>query len=194
MEDKMRIIKYENLIDEVRRRIDKMAQYPGRNIRCYNLALIYEYDKLNDYGKLILEKINNNKIVELNNLSKNLEKRQQEMRKLVLECHKDGLSDIFKIAVEHRHPLEFIFWAMMVLTVDDTKKEEHLSLICDFAKMVKVSDEEMLDIVTVIKVIYDKTEKEIKFMSDSVPVWFRELLRYYKYTSLNNGVKKWRRH
>ena len=48
----------------------------------------------------------------------------------------------------------FIFWALMVLTVDNTDKEEKLSLICDFSRYLNVSDEEMQNIVKLIQAIY----------------------------------------
>ena len=47
-----------------------------------------------------------------------------------------------------------LFWALMVLAVDDTDKEKHLSLICDFARMLEVTDDEMKDLVNVIKRIF----------------------------------------
>lgn len=72
----------------------------------------------------------------------------------------------------------FIFWAMMVLVVDDTDKEEHLSAICDFARMLRLTDDEVLDIANVIKIVtQDETAEELK--NDSVKTIFEKVINLY---------------
>lgn len=62
----------------------------------------------------------------------------------------------------------FIFWALMLLSVNKTNETERLSLICDLARILKVTDDEVMDIVQVIKVIYQETETPV-FRSEAVP-------------------------
>ena len=38
----------------------------------------------------------------------------------------------------------------MVLTVDDTDKEERLSQICDFSRFLEINEEEMMNITRLI--------------------------------------------
>ena len=70
---------------------------------------------------------------------------------------------------------------MMILTVDDSDKEERLSFICDLARMLKMSDEEVMDILQVIQVIYHKEGDEVEFLSESIPYYFEDLLSRYGY-------------
>ena len=46
-----------------------------------------------------------------------------------------------------------VFWALMILTVDDSLKDK-LSVICDFSTMMGISGNEICDILTVIEIIY----------------------------------------
>lgn len=47
----------------------------------------------------------------------------------------------------------------MVLAVDYMDKEEHLSLICDFAKAKNVKDSEMKDIAQMVRLVFhEETE------------------------------------
>ena len=39
----------------------------------------------------------------------------------------------------------------MILTVDKTDAEDHLALICDFAKMLRITEDEFEDIIQTIK-------------------------------------------
>lgn len=74
---------------------------------------------------------------------------------------------------------KFIFWALLILTVDKTDAEEHLSLICDFAKMLRITDAEFEDIIHVVKTIYDEATIEYIFKSEKIPSIFKSLLSLY---------------
>lgn len=62
---------------------------------------------------------------------------------------------------------KFIFWALMILAVDKTDAEEHLTLICDFARMLRITDDELEDIVHVIKIILYEPDTSCKFISST---------------------------
>lgn len=69
--------------------------------------------------------------------------------------HENKIKSTTRLVTNRRsHAIWVLFWALMVLAVDDTDKEKHLSLICDFARMLEVTDDEMKDLVNVIKRIF----------------------------------------
>ena len=70
----------------------------------------------------------------------------------------------------------FIFWGLMVLSVDETDADEKLSLICDFAKMLQITDNELIDIAHIIKRIYHETDERYTFITDIIPNLFANLL------------------
>lgn len=139
------------------------------------LSFIYDYETLNDYGKVIMDQsarnfsVSNYDNVKIDSM-KNIEIKIVQAKKFLN----------FLDFEEHR-PIayKFIFWAIMVLTVDKTDKDEHLSLICDFARMLKITDVEMMDIVKVIKVIYHEEEKGFKFETQTIPSYFSSVLNLY---------------
>lgn len=152
------------------------------------LSYIYDYSRLNSYGKIIVELLSENRLNKYvtyedkeNFLHKyeDLEYKLKEIKEFIEDfeypssyCRKNGIK------------YQFIFWTLMVLTVDDTDKEEHLSLICDFAKMLEVSDEEIMDIVQIIRVIYHKEEAGFKLRSYDVRECFKNLLSQYGYNEV----------
>lgn len=101
------------------------------------LGLIYDYHRLNAYGKVILDKISSNKSNGPVDLST---EDRLKMGFLFKERCQKGECDKYS----------FIFWALMVLTVDDTDKEEHLSRICDFSRFLEINEEEMMNIVQLV--------------------------------------------
>ena len=68
----------------------------------------------------------------------------------------------------------------MVLTVDKTDEEKHLSIICDIAKMLNISDDEMKDISDVIQFIYGKHNLNYKFKSKKAEKTFSCLIDMFK--------------
>lgn len=72
----------------------------------------------------------------------------------------------------------FIFWGLMVLSVDETDADDKLSLICDFAKMLLITDDELIDIANIIKLIYHETDENYAFITTTIPNLFANLLRF----------------
>lgn len=108
----------------------------------------------------------------------------QEIKKLVSSCN--ATYKIYKIDKwnDNRDSnidanICILFWALTVLAVDDTDKEKRLSLICDFARMLKVTDDEMKDIVNVIKCVFqDETFEPLK--TEKVSDIFEDVIDMYK--------------
>lgn len=74
---------------------------------------------------------------------------------------------------------KFIFWALMILTVDKADAEEHLALICDFAKMLGITEDEFEDIIQTVKIIYNEVTTEYVFKSENIPSVLGSLFNMY---------------
>lgn len=155
----MRTAKFEVLVDNIIEALGDETYRSGwmtfLNDIIPALALIYDYDKLNDYGKIIMKK---------NDMGICNEKKEI-CRYQLYDCVEIPVFDIkiklaaVKIFASNRSDEEayhFLFWAMMILAVDDTDKEEHLLLICDFARILKISDEDVKFILNIIRMIFQK--------------------------------------
>jgi hypothetical protein len=191
MNDKMRLIKFQNFIKDINKETARSLSlglfemneryrdilYGGERIICKNeiMMLIYDYDRLNEYGRIILE--NSNIFTDYGGYEyEALKDERTKLRaaKIFIEyCSKDA--DI-------KDSLEFIFWSLMVLTVDKTDKEEKLSLICDFARMLKVTNDEVLDIVHIIKMLYGEESEKYEFKTRRAEEKFGGLIYKYKNT------------
>ena len=72
-----------------------------------------------------------------------------------------------------------MFWALLLLALDDTDDGERLSIACDFARMLDISDEEMLDLVNVVKyVLQDDTYEKPKL--EHINKTFVDVLNMYE--------------
>ena len=151
--------------------------------------MIYDYERLNDYEKVIIENSSlyftdwNNKYSELDTFKDN-KKKIEATKELIRYC---------RLEENRKKAYYFIFWAMMVLTVDKTDQEENLSLICDFSRMLKISDEEMMDLLKIIKIIYqnedvlfEREDKKISFQSYTVPQYFSKISTLYNLSFVIN--------
>ena len=67
----------------------------------------------------------------------------------------------------------------MILTVDKTDAEEHLALICDFAKMLRITEDEFEDIIQTVKIVYNEVATEYVFKSESIPSVLGSLFNMY---------------
>lgn len=186
MED-MRMVKFETLVRDIT--VLVRGNDFGANIREKaadlgipfindDMLLIFDYDKLNIYGKKIMETsiIYCEALSEIKNAisCSKTEKDKIEWAKGRIKFFRSFEADGSDILSYH-----FIFWALLILAVDKTDYEEKLSLICDFAKILHISDEKMLDIVQVIKYIF-REETNPEFVSERVPEIFEDVLKMYE--------------
>ena len=178
MSNDVRIVKFKRIVKKIWEDLDHtlltMDNKAASKDDSIYLATIYDYDTLNDYGKVIMEQVSD---LENNGdylpFYKETEYRIDQL---------DWIIQSIELNLDHVN-LKFIFWALMILAVDDTDKEEHLSLICDFAKLKRIKDSVMLDIV--------QTES---LGISSVRVCFERLLKDYHYqdkpiSSVKEGVE-----
>lgn len=185
MTTEIKIMKFENLITTVDKRLQTdslnvFSGYPmsmnkiisGEVSMNLGLALIFDYDKLNEYGKFIMKnsflELRISEPGELRNFKvlKDNSKKIKAAKYLIKDCQKEYNS---------KNAYKFIFWAMMVLAVDQTNSEEYLSIICDYSRLLKISDDEMEDLFAVVRCIFNDKEEPI-FKSKIVPEIFKKAL------------------
>lgn len=171
--------KFETFIEDIDAFIRSMNS--GSNNTA--LALIYDYEKCNEYAKTIMDKTTLNfrwvgflsssswhEAYPNYNSFNGPKETIYAAKKLVELCRRDDyLEEGYK----------FIFWALMILAVDKTDAEEHLSLICDFAKMLNITDDEFEDIIQVVKLVYNATTTEYIFKSEKTTAIFGSLFNLY---------------
>lgn len=158
----MRMAKYETLIED----IDSNIRDHARICTEYNntkLALIYDYEKCNEYAKVIMDN-STWQYYGSWNYSTYDEFKDPKIR---IKASKD-LVRLCRDSENTGEGYRFIFWALMILTVEKTDAEEHLALICDFAKMLRITEDEFEDIIQYIKIVYNEVTTEYVFKSDTV--------------------------
>lgn len=191
MSNDAKMAKYELVLEEIKECLDvynsNRRKYSAwDDLTWTGLALIYDYNKLNEYGK---------RIIDLPDLPGHCggadyyEERESLLDDYDDEAFKVRKAKEFVDKFQHRAfsllgkdlgpGYTFMFWALMILSVDDTDREERLSSICDLAKIWQISDEEMMDIVHVIRIVYYR--EEAKFQNMSVMQRFAKLLKNYGY-------------
>ena len=196
----MRMAKYETLIEDIDSTIKKGEEnvFAGIRIRAAvairgslvdnsagntTLALIYDYGKCNDYAKVIMDKstlVLNTPNDRYTDLWKRDYPTYEEFKdaKRTIEAAKK-LVQLCRTEINSTEGYKFIFWALMILTVDKTDAEEHLALICDFAKMLRITEDEFEDIIQTVKIVYNEVATEYVFKSESIPSVLGSLFNMY---------------
>lgn len=173
----LRIVKFEVLINDIEKVLNgeeskngifKVVIH-GISMPPEILDLVYDYEKLNHYGKIIYDNVKKNDYVECES-SNDIKSKINKAKTLVSYCQaEEKKSEGYK----------FIFWSLLILTVDKTDYEEHLSLICDFARMLKITDDEIRDILHVIKSIYHKQDSSYILKTETIAEYFLDVLNLY---------------
>lgn len=203
--DDIRLVKYEILVEDINSKLeekssnftkaiqttffdalkadrDVMASEETENTENTGntaLALIFDYEKCNEYAKVIMNK----SVLNLSSSKSALKDRWKDdyptysslvdiknriiaSKEFVRLCQDLG---------NKKEGYKFIFWALLILTVDKSDADEHLSLICDFASMLRITDNEFEDIIQVVKFIYNEESLDYVFKSEEVPLIFYSL-------------------
>lgn len=151
------------------------------------LATLFNYDKLNDCGKKIMELVSDLEKNEGYLPSYKDIKYKIEQAEWIIGCIHLGLNNLYREYI-------FIFWALMILAVDGADKEEHLSLICDFAKLLHIKDTKMMDIVQIVRLVFGK-ETEGFLASAAIRICFEKLLNDFGFkekpiSSIGEGLSR----
>ena len=172
------------MIEDIDRKFHSDRKSNGMNVA---LALIFDYERCNEYAKKIFENTNLE-------ITTNIAKAEAEKRGYIFSSLFPGwlrwneqyneikLFNDIKTKIEaaksfikwcvteeqmiylykdknKEESYRFIFWSLFILTVDKYNAEEYLSMICDFAKMLKITNEDFKSIIDLIKCIYNREGK-----------------------------------
>ena len=179
--NEMRMAKFETLIEDINDSIKKrhggilwsmaksmseMLQEENINIQT-SLFMIFSPETLNDYSV----KICNTATFELvGNDDTYGDPWASKYRTVSFKDAKtkiEAAKDFVKYCRDDRNRSEaykFIFWSLMILSVENESSDEQLSLICDFVRMLEITDDELLDIIYAIKCVYNENEDEEKYV------------------------------
>lgn len=124
------------------------------------LVLLFDYDELNDYAKIIVDKTQafflNNKECDYK-LNKKLTIGKYEIPETFDEYKRKGFIDelILLKANEYNEPEFFrlIFWALMIMAVDKKTAATKLQDICEYAKLFGFDEKNVLFIFKMINVV-----------------------------------------
>lgn len=169
---------YSSMMDCINKSFKKSSS--GYEVKNTALGLIFDYDLCNEYAKIIIDKTD----IEISygisgrrelweeryyNIKKfkKLEERVRVAKSLIKYC---------EYTESKREKYMFIFWSLLILTVDKNRVEEHLSLICDFAKLLNITNDEFEDIIYVIKNIYNDGDGKYIFKTELIPDIFNAIL------------------
>lgn len=186
--NELRLVKFQTLIKDISKAVNKeLCNYTLYEGHHPNLALrlIFDYDECNEYARIIIDKSllyldhgysvgffdNKNIFESLCDNKCDTKTRISASKEFVKICREEYYAP--------RASYRFIFWALLVLTVDKNKAQEYLSLICDFAKMLKITNDEFEDIIHVIKCVYNVKDKNYAFKTEIIPNIFDGVLNLY---------------
>ena len=204
--NEMRLAKFETLIEDINDEIKKEEFMAGikighllfapNPIASFNvpLTLIFDYNSCNEYAQKIIEKstlfINSESDVR----SDKWITRYPDMESLSDAKTKIDAATLFvKYCRESQNISEgykFIFWALMILTVDKNNAEEYLTLICDFSKMLRITNEEFEDIIYIIKCVYHENDKEYTLKTKNVHNTLGGIVNLYGDPDMSGLVEK----
>lgn len=143
-----------------------------------SLSMIFEFDEVNDYAKVIMrtamiDPTHRSQYTGesccswcVEKICERIKKNQRDVKERI-----EDAKTFVEACREERNKSErykFIFWSLMILAVDKTDVEEHLSLTCNFAKMLQISDDEIEDIIYIVKLVFNEWEGEYSFKTDTV--------------------------
>ena len=198
MDESVRIAKFSVLVDEIcdlvsggglaKSRVDSVIPFELRlsvDFKRYHLdpslLFVFDYDKLNKFAQIIMEKCP----INAGNWS---EKQWRENSHAEVSSYRDIKDSVRKIKEFVKQCREdryegteyiFIFWSLMILAVDKTEEDKHISLICNFAKLFDITDKEIQDMIYIVKLIFNKVDSDYEFQSDTIVEIFGKVLTKY---------------
>ena len=161
--------------------IDRRIRRSDEKFNVSPLDIIFERDGLNIYGSTIIREVSicamhlvgeegvfvSRGIIDI---PWNYEYKLEDMFDSAerIRAARSFIDNCCEREINKPEGYKLIFWSLMILGVDDTDANEKLSLICDFAKMLNISNEEMMDMAGYVKAIYAGNDKEYSFKSNTV--------------------------
>ena len=197
-EEEVKLAKFESLIDIIKNQIDyynepvesifinpvgfvlgsMISSARSNNTKSSIVAtgiipFIFNAIELNSYSDIINQKFTADIRSKISSNSANFDFDVPEDIKERISKLKILISQVKK---EHSYSIVFIFALFMALAVDRTDYEKRLSTICDVAVMLDISDDEMADIVQVVRYVYrDIKAEDIDLKTESCQKVFAKL-------------------
>ena len=138
------------------------------------IPFIFNAMELNSYSDIINQKFTADIRSKILSNSANFNFDVPEDIKERISKLKELISQVKK---EHSYSIVFIFALFMALAVDKTDYEKRLSTICDVAVMLEVTDDEMADIVQVVRYVYrDIKAEDVALKTDMCKQVFRNIV------------------
>ena len=187
--DEIKLLKFEAMIEGIDRNFrgsDRKSD--GMNVA---LALIFDYDRCNEYAKKIFKISHLNVITDIHKHGNRVPmfmapeceqwdvkyndiklfneiKTKIEATKSFVKCCTDEkeLTMFNKKWLNLSQAYKLVFWSLFILTVDRYNADEYLSTICDVTRLLRISNEDFKSIINLIKCIY-KREVNVNEISDS---------------------------
>lgn len=124
------------------------------------LALLFDYDELNDYAKIIVDKTQafflKNK-EDNYKLDKKLTIGKYEIPETFDEYKRKGFIEELLLLKENEHNepefFRLIFWALMIMTVDKKTAAKKLQDICEYSKLFGISEKNMIFMFKTVNVV-----------------------------------------
>ncbi len=181
-------VKFSSLVEDVKRTMQSSGN--GPNIP---LAFIYDYSALNDFGKTIFRNTSVNfrfkRNVVYNGgmngllMRANVFNEEHSLKSLEdsEKAEQAKRAFVHYLSYDFRGGYGLLFWAMMVLAVDKTDGNKHLTAICDWARILQITNEELMDLFKVVQLIFYRSDyKSTVFTSKKVPKLFADLIAAYR--------------
>lgn len=176
---------YDNLIRSIRERL--CAEEPskdlwkslrtGDGVYLENpfLGVIFDYEKLNTPGKMIMGQAGLSSTTYYPFLT--IDPARLKDFNTRITATRELITDLIK------HPttgVSYIFWALLILTVDHNDYEQHLSEICNLADIIGMHEIVILDLMDIINAIYRRVAPEkVKLRSYTTNYVFQNVLGMY---------------
>ena len=187
-DDDMRLVKFEMLIEDIDEALYSyvtmlgvsdlypMATKDINKRKTSPLEMVFERGELNDYGRIIIDKANIICVAPGEPWAEKYGSESMDDVKIKIAAAKDFVK-LCKDSINGAG-IEFIFWCLMVLGVDDTNADEKLSLVCDFARMLKVTDIDdiLMDIAYIVKCVYNEADENYAFKTEIIPDFFGKVI------------------
>lgn len=197
MDESVRIAKFSVLVDDICGLVSCLGGLEGviygtdkELFEKYHidasLLFVFDYEKANKFAQIIMERCPNNTYWNHTQWRENaregvyaysdVKDSIRKIKEFVSSCRKEEEPEIGEPFYGR---YIFIFWSLMILAVDKTEEDKHISLICNFAKMLDITDKELQDMIHIVKLIFNKVDSDYQFQSDKVVKIFGNVLTKY---------------
>ena len=160
-------VKFEVLIGEIGEKLSKqhVGIFGAMLLAVHQrnpLFLIYEYGNANAYRQAILKEAK----IELPEWFKYTENDMGDI-KIKMRAMREFIEE-FRKEENREESWKFIFWSLFAMAVDKSDYDEKAAVVADFACMLKIDENTLQDIISVIKVVCGEENSNVEFKTDEI--------------------------